>query len=973
MRTPLLFMALLCHGVTALAGTLTGTVTRTADGTPVEGLQIVVFDAGSVEVARINTDGSGVYAANDLTEGGYFVRTANAGDFDLINELHRDIPCPEDCVIPSGERVNVPDGGATIVDFSLEKGASISGRLTRADTGDPIVDTFVGVQQFVGDELIPFGQGFVDEDGNYRVGGLLPGDNYILVSPMLANVVFVPQLFDGVQCPCRLSDGDRISLADGEDRTGVDFVHEVSNLSISGRITANGEPIENLLVTAELLGLPQGGVETINGQGQPTDADGNYTLLGLVPGDYTVRTVNAGEFGLGDEFYDNFPGTADREDVTVVSIDEANNAATGIDFELESGGSISGRVTRSDTGAGVSSLVIARDESGTEFAGVESAPGVYRISGLPPGTYTARTFSANQQSDLIPELFDDIQCANEQCGGQAGTPIIVGENQDVVGIDFALDPGATIRGTIVSEETGDPLPGLVATVFDSTGVSVNLAFVDIAGNFAVRGLVPGDYRLVVERAGAFGKLNEAFDDVLCVGICDPLQGDLITVTGSEIVDVLFELGDYPRFTADAPEELDRLGAALAVDGDQLVIGIPGDDEAGEDAGAALVFQRTGGAFGEPVKIFAENPLPGERFGASVDLEDGILVVGAPGIAVVPKGASAPDKTAAVFRLTGQSPEPLATLIASNLANPAESGFGASVSIDGSLIVIGAPGGQKEDSDLAGEPSGQASGAAVVFVPDAQATSWSAQAVLADPEGQAGDEFGSAVSVSNGRAAVGAPAQLSPEALGTGLVQVFENLGTGAAIGNIGKFGPDDPANADEFGAAVAFEGERLIIGAPGAMSDDVETGAAYLFSFDGDAFSQLAQFAPFDPLQNDLGGDPLLLGRDEGRFGASVALADDVVLVGALMEDSTVSQSGAAYVFAPTPASAVPVLTDRIVSTTPASGDALGTAVAFDGATLAVGVPGADADGAVAGGAVLNVTAAELGEVVFSDGFEPQR
>jgi hypothetical protein len=76
---------------------------------------------------------------------------------------------------------------------------------------------------------------------------------------------------------------------------------------------------------------------------------------------------------------------------------------------------------------------------------------------------------------------------------------------------------------------------------------------------------------------------------------------------------------------------DAFGRRVAVSGDTIVVGANGDDERGVDAGAAYVFERdASGAWIQKQKLLPPQLRDGDFFGWSVAIDDGFLVVGAPG-------------------------------------------------------------------------------------------------------------------------------------------------------------------------------------------------------------------------------------------------------------------------------------------------------------------------------------------------------
>ncbi len=153
---------------------------------------------------------------------------------------------------------------------------------------------------------------------------------------------------------------------------------------------------------------------------------------------------------------------------------------------------------------------------------------------------------------------------------------------------------------------------------------------------------------------------------------------------------------------------------------------------------------------------------------------------------------------------------------------------------------------------------------------------------------------------------------------------------------------------DRFGAAVAAFGDRIVVGAPGEDSNATGVngsgsnnsmslaGAAYVFRFVGGEWVQEAYLKASNTNDGDV-------------FGTSVALGEDVVVVGAPGEDGDgvnqsqngVSNSGAVYVFRFT--EGVGWAQTNYLKASNAEGDDLfGESVAIDGEWLIVGADGED-------------------------------
>lgn len=145
-----------------------------------------------------------------------------------------------------------------------------------------------------------------------------------------------------------------------------------------------------------------------------------------------------------------------------------------------------------------------------------------------------------------------------------------------------------------------------------------------------------------------------------------------------------------------------------------------------------------------------------------------------------------------------------------------------VSSDGTTAISGAWG----DSS----PNGQNAGAAYVFIKTVD--SWDQQTKLTPDDGDEGDWFGYAVSMSQDgrRAIIGARHDEDPNGQKAGTAYVFEPAETGWSQER--KLAPGDGDANDGFGGAVAVSanGGRALIGAPFDNDPNGESaGSAYVF------------------------------------------------------------------------------------------------------------------------------------------------
>ena len=134
-------------------------------------------------------------------------------------------------------------------------------------------------------------------------------------------------------------------------------------------------------------------------------------------------------------------------------------------------------------------------------------------------------------------------------------------------------------------------------------------------------------------------------------------------------------------------------------------------------------------------------------------------------------------------------------------------------------------------------------------------------------------FGNSVAVVGKVAVVGAPEVDDGTIEKSGAVFVFTRDPSTETWTQAADLRANDAAQDDLFGHSVGFDGETIVIGAPG---DDSAKGAAYVFIWDDkgtpdlsdDAWSQTAKLTASDAAISDL-------------FGRSVAIDGDTIVVGA--------------------------------------------------------------------------------------------
>lgn len=299
---------------------------------------------------------------------------------------------------------------------------------------------------------------------------------------------------------------------------------------------------------------------------------------------------------------------------------------------------------------------------------------------------------------------------------------------------------------------------------------------------------------------------------------------------------------------------------------------------------------------------------------------------------------------------------------------ANDGFGYSVDISGDTIVVGAAGESSNQTTItngnsaSADNSATSSGAAYVF--QRTGSIWAQEAYLKAPNAESTDFFGTAVAIDGNTIIVsaiqedsnqititnGPTASIDNSATSSGAVYVFQRAGS-TWVQQAYIKPPNAEAN-DQFGIFLSISGDTIVVGAFNEASNQTTitngtsasannsaalAGAAYVFQRSGTTWAQQAYLKASNIEAND-------------RFGTSVSISGDTIVVGSGFEDSnqtiitngatassdnTASASGAAYVYRRTGST----WTEEAYLKAPNAdaNDQFGNAVAIDGDTIVVG------------------------------------
>ncbi|HEX2248936.1 MAG TPA: choice-of-anchor B family protein [Gemmatimonadales bacterium] len=295
-------------------------------------------------------------------------------------------------------------------------------------------------------------------------------------------------------------------------------------------------------------------------------------------------------------------------------------------------------------------------------------------------------------------------------------------------------------------------------------------------------------------------------------------------------------------TGDGVSIEDGFGVALSADGNLMAVGAPGT---AEQRGAVYVFERDGsGRWAERAKLTAGSSAPGDMLGRAVAIKGDVLLAGSPGHAEN-------QGRVVVFRRSGSTWTEQGTLVGSQ-ANKGER-FGAALALDRDRALVGAPGTIFGDSAAAGR--------AIMFRRSGQ--TWTRESALTVEGGQVRG-LGAALLLNGNEAFVSGPGSDSM----AGAVFLFRSSAPSKWDKPL-RLAAESPEHPAFFGGSLARDGQDLLIGAPFAQQG---VGAVHVFRRDGSSWKESQKL-------ETTGVGP------STQFGATVAISRGLAAIGAPQAD----------------------------------------------------------------------------------------
>ena len=200
----------------------------------------------------------------------------------------------------------------------------------------------------------------------------------------------------------------------------------------------------------------------------------------------------------------------------------------------------------------------------------------------------------------------------------------------------------------------------------------------------------------------------------------------------------------------------------------------------------------------------------------------------------------------------------------------EDRFGQAVSISGNTAVVGS---------YLDDDNGDNSGSAYVYTK--RYGTWTFQDKITPSDAFYGDQFGYSVAVSGDTIIVGS-IQDDDAGKNSGSAYIFKKSGPNWV--QKAKLTASDAGELDQFGRSVSISGNTVVVGSYNGNGSGNQSGSAYVFTTNGNTWTQQAKLTASDAEEND-------------QFGVAVSISGDSIVVGSYFDDDAGPKSGSAYVF----------------------------------------------------------------------------
>lgn len=394
--------------VSAISGVVTSTATKTAAAN-VEVCALQASTGSFIQCASTNTNGE--YAISTLSAGEYKVEFGVGSGTSFMPQYYNGKGTFAEATIIALATAET----RSEINAALQAGGEFSGTVTDGSTSQSVAGIEVCGYKETGEFI--YHCATTNASGEYTVVGL-PSGEYV-VEFFATGHNYLTQFYNG---KINFNEADQVSVTLGSTTSGIDAALKPGGI-VTGTVkaAATSTPVSNIDVCAS----PRSGGASACAV---TNAGGEYSIVGLATGEYTVAF-----YGNGQNYVpQSYNGKAKPTEATAVSV-AAGSTTPNIDASLEVGGEITGTVTTAKTKEPVGNVTVGVYETNGAF--------VTNIFTNPKGEYTALGLATGEYKVLFSTGSQEYkaQYYNNKESLSAATAVAVTAGGHVTpGIDAAL-------------------------------------------------------------------------------------------------------------------------------------------------------------------------------------------------------------------------------------------------------------------------------------------------------------------------------------------------------------------------------------------------------------------------------------------------------------------------------------------------------------------------------------------------------
>ncbi len=275
---------------------IVGRVVASDSGRPLRRAIVRLNAVNNRDARSATTDQNGHYEFIDLPAGTYNLTASRSGYVPLGYKQTRPNTQPQPLTVADKQTLDK-------IDFALPPGGVITGRIID-EFGEPVSDVLVSAQrqQFINGVRRPMASGAPSSSndiGEFRIYGLAPGEYYVSANLRAMNInpmevsadragyapTYYPSTTD-------VAAAQRVAVRAGDTVANIVVTLSPTRMArVSGLVLdAQGQPVKNGAVMA-MPAAGIGGGPLAPGIVRP---DGTFTINGLAPGDYVLRSIQNG-------------------------------------------------------------------------------------------------------------------------------------------------------------------------------------------------------------------------------------------------------------------------------------------------------------------------------------------------------------------------------------------------------------------------------------------------------------------------------------------------------------------------------------------------------------------------------------------------------------------------------------------------------------------------------------------------------